>query len=107
MILLVAVGAVAGTIGAAVWDRQIRREAIEQEANLALAEADRLQSAGKYAEALSAAKRAEGLLTTGGSEDLRQRASLRRADLELVEKLAEVRIRRSEEDLQNRFGGSS
>jgi hypothetical protein len=41
MILLVAVGAVAGTIGAAVWDRQIRREAIEQEANLALAEAGR------------------------------------------------------------------
>jgi tetratricopeptide (TPR) repeat protein len=103
LILLVAVGAVAGTIGAAVRDRQIRREAVEQEANLALAEADRLQSAGKYAEALSAAKRAEGLLTTGGSDDLRQRASLRRGDLELVEKLAEVRIRRSEEDLQRRF----
>src|SRR5262249_32193868 len=49
------------------------------------------------ADALSAAKRAEGLLTMGGSGDLLSRARMRRADLELIEQLDGVRIHRSEE----------
>src|SRR5262249_62392143 len=97
VILRAAVGAVAGTIGAAVRDRQARRDAVELEVNLALTEADRFQGEGKYANALSAARRAEGLLTMGGSDDLLRRARMRRADLELIEQLEGVRIHRSEE----------
>jgi len=60
-------------IGWAVRDRTARQTAIEQEVNLALKEAEQRQQDEKWPEALSAIKRAEGLLAGSGSNELRER----------------------------------
>jgi hypothetical protein len=89
--VLMAVGGLAGSIGWAARDRAARQAALEAEADLALKEAERWQQQGKYPEALSAAKRAEGLLAGGGSDELRQRVQELRKDLEMVLRLEEIR----------------
>jgi tetratricopeptide (TPR) repeat protein len=75
--------AVAG-VGWAIRDRGARQAAVEQEANLALKDAARWEEQKKWAEALSAAKRAEGLLAGGGSDDLLERIRELRRDVEMV-----------------------
>ncbi|HZL90049.1 MAG TPA: tetratricopeptide repeat protein [Pirellulaceae bacterium] len=90
--LLVAIGGVAGGIGWAVRDRAGRQAAVEQEVNLALKEAGRLQEQGQWPEALSSAKRAEGLLAGGGSDELRERVRQLRKDVEMVLRLEEIRL---------------
>ena len=89
--LLVAVGGVAWSVGWANRDRAARQAAVEQEASLALDEAERWHQQGKWAEALSGAKRAEGLLAGGDNVALRQRIEeLRREihrDVEMVQRL--------------------
>ena len=69
-----------------------RQTAIEQEVNLALKEAEQWQEQAKWPEALSAAKRAEGLLAGGGSDELRERVHQLRKDLEMVLRLEEIRL---------------
>jgi serine/threonine-protein kinase len=95
--LVVAVGLffmLAVLAGAIAWserDRAARRAAVEQEAADAVNEAGRLLGQGKYLEALSAAKRAEGVLA-GGGEQLRRRAGDLRADAEMALRLEDVRL---------------
>jgi serine/threonine protein kinase/Tfp pilus assembly protein PilF len=64
---------------------QARREAeIERDATLAVQEATLLEMQGKYPEALAAIRKAEGLLATGGGEELRERVGEMRADLDML-----------------------
>src|SRR5262249_23163896 len=87
---------VTGGIGWNVRDRAARQMAVEQEVNLALKEAEQLQEQEKWPEALSAAKRAEGLLAGGGSDELRERVHQLRKDVELVLRLEDIRLLSSE-----------
>jgi serine/threonine protein kinase/Tfp pilus assembly protein PilF len=106
-VLAVAVLVVTGTLGWAVRDREAhaqeaareraaRQTALELEVSLALKEAEQSQEQGKWPEALSAARRAEGLLAGGGSDELRERVHLLRKDLEMVLRLEEIRLLSSE-----------
>ena len=98
---------VAGTLGWAVRDREAnareaarqraaRQTAIELEVNLALNEAERWQKLGKWPEALTATRRAEGVLAGSGSGELRDRVRRMRKDLEMVLWLEEIPLLRSE-----------
>ena len=88
--LLVVLGVVAGSVGWAVRDRASRQAAIEAEVNLALREATRLQAQRNYAEALSAALRAEALSSGGGSQELQKRAGDLRKELQMVLRLESI-----------------
>jgi eukaryotic-like serine/threonine-protein kinase len=90
--LLAVMGGVAGSIGWAVRDRASRQAAIEVEVNLALKEATRLQAQRQYAEALSAALRAEALLSGGSSQELQKRAGDLRKDLQMVLRLESISL---------------
>jgi serine/threonine protein kinase/Tfp pilus assembly protein PilF len=102
---LVSVIALAGSIGWAVrdravrvaeahWAEAIRLEAIEEQAINALDEATALQDRAKWAEALEAAKRAEGFLAAEGSQELHARVRQVRKDLEMLLHLDEIRLPR-------------
>ena len=106
-VVALAVLLVAGTLGWAVRDREaqaqevaqeraVRQAAVEQEVSLALKEAERWQDQAEWPEALSAAKRAEGLLVGVGDGELRERANQLRKDLEMVLRLDEIQLLRSE-----------
>ena len=85
-----------GSIGWNYRDRAARQTAVEQEVNLALKEAEQWQQQEKWPEALSAAKRAQGLLVGGGSDGIRDRAHQLRKDLEMVLRLEEIPLLSSE-----------
>jgi serine/threonine protein kinase/Flp pilus assembly protein TadD len=86
-----AAGAIlAGSIGWIVRDRAARKVMTEQEVNRALDEATKFQAQGKWPEALEAAKRAEGILAAGGSEDLGRRVREKRDDVKMVLRLEEI-----------------
>jgi hypothetical protein len=90
LVLLILFTLTAG-IGWNLRDRAARHIAVEQEVNLALNEAERWQKQGKWPEALSAAKRAEGILAGSGSDELSVRVHNVRKDLEMVLRLDEIR----------------
>jgi tetratricopeptide (TPR) repeat protein len=90
--LVVAVGAVAGSIGWATRDRAARQAAVGQEADSALREADQLLKQEKWSEALSAVRRAEGLLAGSDGDDRPERVRRLRTDLETVLRLDEIRL---------------
>jgi serine/threonine protein kinase/tetratricopeptide (TPR) repeat protein len=94
LMLLASVGGIASSIGWATRDRDARQAAVDQDANLALKEAERLLGQGKYPDALSAAKRAEGILAGGGTDELRARVQVMRNDLEMVLCLEGIRLQR-------------
>jgi tetratricopeptide (TPR) repeat protein len=85
-------------VGWAVRDRAARQATIEREVILALDEAGQWQAREKWPEALSAVKRAEGLLTAGGSDELVVRVRQLRNDLEMVETLEDIRLQGTEVD---------
>ena len=93
-LVLVATLSVAGS---GLWWAQ-KRAAAEREVNLALEDAARLQGQGQWPEALSAARRAEGLLAGGVRGDLQERVRRRRADLEMVARLEEVGLLESDQE---------
>jgi len=101
--LLVVLGVVAGSIGWAVRDRTTRQAAIEVEVDLALKEATRLQAQRKYAEALSAALRAEALLPGGSSQELQQRVGDLRKDLQMVLRLESIPLEGSRSTSEGGF----
>jgi serine/threonine protein kinase/Flp pilus assembly protein TadD len=97
LILLAALGVAAGSIGWAARDRAAREAGLEQEAGRALEEAEAWYRRDNLPEALSAVKRAEALLTGGAGRDgLRQRVRQWQADLKMVKRLEEIRLRQSE-----------
>jgi tetratricopeptide (TPR) repeat protein len=101
--LLVVLGGVAGSIGWAVRDRASRQAAIEVEVNLALKEATRLQAQRKYAEALSAALRAEAILSDGSTQELKDRAGDLRKDLQMVLRLESIPLEGSRSTSEGGF----
>src|SRR5207247_10750405 len=93
VMLLGAVGVVAGSMGWVVRDRAARQLVVNEIAARALDEADEKQEQGKWPEALAAVKRVEAALAGGGSEDLKRTTRERRQDLEMVERLEGIRLR--------------
>jgi tetratricopeptide (TPR) repeat protein/serine/threonine protein kinase len=87
---------VTGGIGWNVRDRAARQTAVEYEVSLAVREAEQWEKQAKWPEALSAAKRAQGLLAGGGSDDLREHVHQLRKDLEMVLRLEDIRLLSSE-----------
>jgi tetratricopeptide (TPR) repeat protein/serine/threonine protein kinase len=76
---------------AVVWANQ--RAALYAAAGTALREAETFQEQGKWAEALAAAHHAEALVNAGpAGEELRDRVRRRRADLEMVAQVEEIRM---------------
>ncbi len=96
---LVAVAILAGCVGWVVRDRAARQAVTAAQAKEALQEATRLRDQGNWPEALSATKRAQGILATGAEAELEQRAEELRRDLEMVIQLDDVRIRDGVHDL--------
>jgi tetratricopeptide (TPR) repeat protein len=92
VVLLMAVG-LAGWAGWSRHDRALRRAAHEQVVMAALADSYSWQEQRRLPEALSAARRAAGLLAGGEvSAQLRQQVQARLADLELLDRLENVRL---------------
>ena len=74
-----------------VWAQQ--RAAVAAEAGGALREAADFQEQGKWPEALASARHAEAAVTAGPADaGLRERVRRRRADLEMVAKVEEIRL---------------
>jgi serine/threonine protein kinase/tetratricopeptide (TPR) repeat protein len=91
IVLLLAV--LAGSIGWVVRDAAARRAETVRLVKSALKESATWQEQRRLLEALSAARRAEGLLAGADVEEaLRQRVQARLADLELVDRLENVRL---------------
>jgi serine/threonine protein kinase/Tfp pilus assembly protein PilF len=91
--LLLAVAVLAGAVGWVARDRMVRRQLAERAGVAALAEARQLQQEEKYAEALAAARRAEGWVEgADGLPELRQRVHDLLADLEMFKALEDVRL---------------
>ena len=103
--LVVALGGIATGIGWAMRDRAAREEqlALERTARqakvsgqleLILDDVARLEQAAKWTEALSSARRAEPVLASGeASPDIQERFRQALADLELVQRLDQIRAR--------------
>jgi tetratricopeptide (TPR) repeat protein len=94
VVVVVLAGAMLGAgLGWQAHELASRRERTEQVVNEALKESTAWQERGRLLEALSAARRAEGLVASGtATEALRQRVRARVADLELLETLENVRL---------------
>jgi tetratricopeptide (TPR) repeat protein len=88
---------VAMLLGAGEWLRRAQQQAgAEQEVAVALREAARLQEEGKWPEALAAARRAEAVLAGGAvGADLEEEVWERRADLEMVATLEDIRLQKA------------
>jgi serine/threonine-protein kinase len=102
--LLMGLAVLAGSIGWIVRDATARRTAMEQAIALAWDESLDWQRQGRLPEALSAARRADGLLAGADvDEALRQRVRTRLADLELLDRLENVRLEKVAADKDARF----
>ncbi len=94
LLLLLACGVVAGSVGWALRDREARRVAVAARFDQILQESGRLYLAGKVPEATAAARKAQELLTTDdGSQEMHRRLRGWLADLDLVARLEAVRLR--------------
>ncbi len=93
--LVVALAVLAGSAGWVARDQAARQARISDQARSALREARRCQEAGQWAEARSAARRAEALLAGDSSADLQRHVRDLLADLRMVARLEEVRLLQS------------
>jgi tetratricopeptide (TPR) repeat protein len=90
--LLIAIGAVSGSIGWVVSDRAVRWKEVDRAVNAALTESKRLQDQLKPGEALLQVKQASAILASGPSTPaLQQRVRERLDDLEFVLELEGIR----------------
>ncbi len=102
--LVMGLAVLAGSIGWVARDEAARRTTIEQAIAMAWEESLDWQRQRRLPEALSAARRAEGLLAGADvNEALRQRVRSRRADLELLDRLENIRLDRETEVQDGRF----
>ena len=76
---------------------------LEQQAALALEDSTMHLTRGAWPEAMSSVRRAQGIVTGGGSPVLVQQIAQRRAELELVARLEEVRLIRPSVREEERF----
>ncbi len=96
--LVLTLTGVAGSVGWAVRDQEARRSATARAVAALHEESASWQASRRVPEALSAARRANGLLTgVDADEALRQRARARLADLELLERLENIRLEKMTE----------
>jgi serine/threonine protein kinase/Flp pilus assembly protein TadD len=94
VVLMLAAAMLAGSIGWQAYDWQARRELTAQAVEQALDESASWQRQRRLPEGLSAARRADGLVRGGTSdESLRKRVEARLADLELLETLENVPLK--------------
>src|SRR5262249_34487899 len=90
--LLLALAVLAGSVGWVARDAEARRELTAQAVEQALDEAAWWQQQRRLPEALSAVRRADGLVRGGTADEaLRRRVQARLADLELVQALENAR----------------
>jgi hypothetical protein len=83
----------AGSIGWVARDEAVRRTETEQVVAAALADSTAWQEKRRVPEALSAARRADGLVKGGTADDaLRRRVQARLGDLELLATLEDIRL---------------
>jgi serine/threonine protein kinase/tetratricopeptide (TPR) repeat protein len=94
--LLAAIG-LAGSLGWVAHDRSTRQLLVDREASHALVEAGQWQEHEKWPAALSAIKRAEGLLSGESDSELLERARRMRRDIEMVLRLENIML-----DLQSK-----
>jgi Flp pilus assembly protein TadD len=93
VMLLLAVGTVAGSLGWVARDQASRQASLEREIVRGLDETESSYRRGELTEARAALRRAEGLLGTGRrSEPLGRRVEQWRTDLALVARLEEIRL---------------
>ena len=79
-------------LGWAIHDRSARQAKVSGQLELILDEVTRLEQAEKWSEALASARRAEPVLAAGEAPpDIQQQARQALADLELVQRLDEIR----------------
>ena len=91
VILLVALGAVAGSIGWLVRDQEARRTKLASQLELILNEVKQQEAEQKWPEAVDAARRAEALLAGGGGDEvLEKQVRDVLADLTLVQRLEDI-----------------
>jgi eukaryotic-like serine/threonine-protein kinase len=96
--LLALVGITLGGLGWIARDRAARRAAVEQEVAAALSEAEVLTRESRWAEAIAAARRAESLLAVPGEGRpgaTAQRVRDMLADLEMAQRLEEIRLQKA------------
>ena len=98
VMLLVAVGAVAGSLGWVSRGQAARRLVVEQAAGRALEEADELQKQGKWQEALVAVERAQAALAGGeAGTEVQQQVSDQLADLHMIQRMEQLRLQRGDD----------
>jgi serine/threonine protein kinase/cytochrome c-type biogenesis protein CcmH/NrfG len=91
--LLVAVGAIAGSVGWTLRDQEARRAKLAGQLDLILDEVEQYQAEQKWPEALAAARKAEALLAGGGGgATLEGKVNEALADLNLVRRLEGIRM---------------
>jgi tetratricopeptide (TPR) repeat protein/serine/threonine protein kinase len=91
VMLLVGLGAVAGSIGWLMRDQEARRTKLAGQLELILEEVKKLEAEQKWPEALSATRRAEALVAGGGGDAaLEKQVRDVLADLTLVERLEDI-----------------
>ena len=96
--LLAAIVGIAGSIGWSVRDRQTRQAALEREVAGALREVEARFQKDDQPEAMSALRRAEGLLASnGGGESIQRQVQSWRSDLDHAARLEEILFTREEE----------
>jgi tetratricopeptide (TPR) repeat protein len=102
--LVMGLAVLAGSIGWVARDAAARRTTMEQAIASAWEESLSWQERRRLSEALSAARRAEGLLAGAAvNEALRQRVRSLRADLELLDRLENIRLDRETEVQDGHF----
>jgi tetratricopeptide (TPR) repeat protein len=93
--LFVVLPAVAGSVGWALGDRAERRKNAERRVDEGLAEVEQLYGRGRWPSAREVAGGLEPLLAGGISPDRAERLRAWRADLDMVDRLAEIRLRQA------------
>ena len=83
--ILATVAVLAASIGWIIRDRAARQVVLSQLVTKAIEESKTQYHAGKFAEAMSAMKRADGFVTSGGGAELRQLVQEWRSELETAE----------------------
>jgi serine/threonine protein kinase/Flp pilus assembly protein TadD len=96
--LLIAVGAVAGSIGWILRDQATRQAVVAAEVKQALREIERLEGQARWSEALFVANHAQSLLSSGGSESLDRQVQEHLDDLRLLVQAEKARFRKTQVD---------
>jgi tetratricopeptide (TPR) repeat protein/serine/threonine protein kinase len=93
LMVLTALGVMAGSVGWVARDRAARQAVLEQEISRALDETEHFYQHDKLTDADAALKRAEGLVASGGGrEELQRPVGRWRTDLDLVAQLEAIRL---------------